>query len=370
MKQLVVLVMMLAGVIALSHAEEEFKCLDGAKEPAPHKPGNILRWCEITRAGRPLYHGSVWQWHRNGQLSDKEFYVNGHAEGEWPSWYDNGKPSSLGSFRNGSKTGLWKYWDHAGWLKSEVNYAESGNALVEYYASGQKRATGKTAASGKIGEWTYWAEDGTIKATCDFQTGLFKLPSSACQLIADDLNPKGFSRPIPVVSIESERTATLRVATQVFRLESPAGWVADSQAAKKEQIPLVFFERGGSWRGTGTSLYLVVRSRNGRSFDDVLKADTEGLQRRVAEYSESNAERGVLQNGKTSIAKTIQYKSVTQKDSPFAVVSPNITYETLTFVDVSEQTTLMFVLTAHSEPQLKASTPALMSLLGSLRVEN
>jgi hypothetical protein len=52
------------------------------------------------------------------------------------------------------------------------------------------------------------------------------------------------------------------------------------------------------------------------------------------------------------------------------VVSPNITYETLTFVDVSEQTVLMFVLTAHSEQQLKASTPALTSLLGSLRVEN
>ncbi|SPF40324.1 exported hypothetical protein [Syntrophobacter sp. SbD1] len=102
---------------------EEFKCPEGAKDSG-YKPGNIVRWCEIERDGRLLYHGPVWRWYRNGQMKGKENYIYGNAEGEWQGWFENGKMSSLGSFRGGNKTGLWKYWYTSGSIKTEATYNE------------------------------------------------------------------------------------------------------------------------------------------------------------------------------------------------------------------------------------------------------
>ena len=90
-----------------------FQCPTGAKDSG-FSSGKLERWCEILRDGRPVYHGPLWRWYENGQMEGKEYYLNGNAEGEWPSWYENGSRSSLGSWRAGSKIGLWRYWDQSG----------------------------------------------------------------------------------------------------------------------------------------------------------------------------------------------------------------------------------------------------------------
>jgi hypothetical protein len=303
-------------------------------------------------------------------MESKGVYVFGNAEGEWPSWHENGKPSSLGTFKNGSKMGLWKYWDAAGWLKTEVTYTETGNRWTEYYPTGKKKATGESLRSGKVGVWTYWDTSGKEKAKCDFGNGLFALPSKPCHIIANELEPKGFSQPIPIATTTPDSRAVITIASQAYQLAIPPGWVADTKAGKEEQAPLVLYPTGSSWRGTGPNIYFRVLYKSGRSFDSIVKNETDGFQQNVAEYTERATKRGKLQNGKPSLAKTITYKPLIQTDSPFSIVSDNTIHETISYLDASDQVVVMAVLACHSESQLKESTPALMALLTSFRAQS
>lgn len=370
MKRAALCVCLVIASISGAAYSDEFKCLEGAKDSGPWRPGNIVRWCEIWKDGRLLYHGSVWRWHRNGQMESKGVYVFGNAEGEWPSWHENGKPSSLGTFKNGSKMGLWKYWDAAGWLKTEVTYTETGNRWTEYYPTGKKKATGESLRSGKVGVWTYWDTSGKEKAKCDFGNGLFALPSKPCHIIANELEPKGFSQPIPIATTTPDSRAVITIASQAYQLAIPPGWVADTKAGKEEQAPLVLYPTGSSWRGTGPNIYFRVLYKSGRSFDSIVKNETDGFQQNVAEYTERATKRGKLQNGKPSLAKTITYKPLIQTDSPFSIVSDNTIHETISYLDASDQVVVMAVLACHSESQLKESTPALMALLTSFRAQS
>src|SRR5437868_2041467 len=143
----------------------EFKCPSGAHDSGRGpSPGVVLRWCDVERNGRPVYHGPVWRWYATGKLEGKEYYVNGDAAGVWPSYYKNGNMSSLGAFENGQKRGLWKYWDKAGRLTTTVSYSDEGNVRTDYYASGQKKSVGVFIQSGKIGKWTYWGQTGNERA--------------------------------------------------------------------------------------------------------------------------------------------------------------------------------------------------------------
>jgi hypothetical protein len=302
-------------------------------------------------------------------MESKEFYVYGNAEGEWPSWYENGKPSSLGTFKNGNKTGFWKYWDEAGWLKTEVTYTEAGNYRTEYYPTGKKKATGKSVRSGKIGAWTYWDGSGKEKAKCDFGSGLFVLPSKSCEIIANELDPEGFSQPIPVAITTPDAEAVITVASQTYHFAIPTGWVADTRAGEEEQAPLVFYPTGSSWRGTGPNMYIRVLYKGGASFDSMVKDESEDFQQNVAGYTEGATKRGNLQNGKPTLTKTVTYKPLVQTDSPFSIVSDNTIHETISYLDASDEVVVMAVLACHSESQLKESMSALTSLISSFHVQ-
>jgi|GEM_PF-1128123 len=350
---------------------EEFKCLEGAKDSGPQRPGDVLRWCEISKDGALLYHGSVWSWHRNGQMESRGFYIFGNADGEWPSWYENGKPSSLGRFKNGRKTGLWKYWDEDGSLKTEVTHLATGNLWTEYYPTGKKRATGKAAQSGKIGYWTYWDRNGKVKATCDFGDGLFTLSSNSCQVIADELEPKGFSQPIPIAMTTPESGAVIKIASQKYQFVVPQGWVADTEAGPRDQVPLVFYPQKGSWRdSTGPNIYIRALYKNGETFDSIVENETKTFEQNVDDFAGKKTKRWKLQNSKPIISKTIKYKPLIQTDSPFSIVADNSIHETINFIDASDRVVIMIVLACHSHSQLEKSTSALTSLSESLRVYN
>jgi antitoxin component YwqK of YwqJK toxin-antitoxin module len=370
MKPIVLLAILAIASMSYAASPDGFKCLDGAKDSGPYIPGNVVRWCEITKDGRLLYHGSVWRWYQNGQMEGKESYVYGNAEGEWPSWYENGKPSSLGTFKNGSKIGLWKYWDEAGWLKTEVTYTEIGNLWTQYYPTGKKKAAGKTVQSGKIGKWTYWDSNGREKARCDFGDGLFAISSKPCQIIADELEPKGFSQPIPVATSAPDSSAVIKVASQIYKFSVPHGWVADTKTGKEQEAPLFFYPVGGSWRGTGPNIYIRVLYKNGATFESIVKNESENFEQNVAEYTEKATNLDKQQNGTTTLTKTITYKPLIQTDSPFSIVSDNIIYETISFINTSDQLTFMTVLTCHSESQLKESTAALLKIVSSFHTQS
>jgi hypothetical protein len=346
---------------------DDFHCLEGARDPAPYKPGNVVRWCEIEKDGRPVYHGSVWRWYRSGQLAGKEFYVYGNAEGEWPSWYENGKPSSLGSFKGGNKVGLWRYWDEAGHLKTEVTYGSSGNDWTEYYPSGQKKAHGLFVETGKIGAWTYWATDGNQIARCDFGQGLLSLASPDCKTIAETLDPKGFSPPIPSAAISAPSRVTLTVGSEVFRLLAPLGWVADVAAGKEEQVPVVFYPTGGAWRGDGPNMYIRVLFRAGRSFSASVSEESASFADDVADYAENGSAAGKLANGRATVTKTISYKPLTETDSPFSIVGSNTISERISYLDASDNLALMVVLTRQDGKPLGNSLSALKTLVDSIR---
>lgn len=362
---------MLLAMTSVSYAAdaEAFRCLEGAQESSPYKPENIIRWCEMEKDGRPLYHGSVWRWHQNHQMESKEFYVHGDAEGEWSSWYENGKPASLGTFKNGRKTGPWKYWDADGWLKEEVTYIASGNLFAAYYPTGHKKSTGQTLLGGKIGLWTYWDADGKEKAQCDFGNGLFSLPSESCQTIAKELEPKGFSLPVPMITTTPDAKAVLSIASETYPFAIPPGWVADTKAGKDENVALALYPTGGSWRGTGPNIYIRVLYKKGASFHSAVEKELHVLEADIAAYTAKTTKRSKVHNGIETLSMTMSYQSLIQTDSIFSIVSKKTMHETINYLDVSKQVIIMVALAGHSKAQRKAATPALMSLLASFRAE-
>lgn len=353
----------------MAHADE-FKCPEGAKDSGS-VPDQIVRWCEVTKEGRLLYHGPVWRWHRNGQFMSKENYVFGAMDGEIPSWFENGKQSSLGSFQKGKRVGRWKFWDEEGRIKFDVTYTGSEAAKDEFYESGKKRASGTFTfnGGGKVGVWTYFDEDGAEKARCDFGEGLFALPKDkGCEIIAEELEPKGFNRPQAKATVASDGNPTVKVGPQVYSFATPAGWVADTKEGEEDKVPVVFFPKGTGWRKSGSDMYVRPIFKDGRTMKAVMDGEKEGFAGNVAEYKEAPLKAGKLKAGREFVAKTLSYKPVMQTDSPFSIVQDNTIREAVVYVDASPEVVLMAVLACDDEKKMKASLPSLMALTESFGV--
>lgn len=315
--------------------------------------------------GRPVYHGPVWRWYPSGKLDGKEYYVYGDAAGVWPSYYENGHMSSFGAWERGNKRGLWKYWDDEGRLATEVTYSDEENRRTDYYASGQKKAVGAFTRSGKVGKWTYWAGNGLEKAHCDFGRGVFSVSHGACQMIADELDPKGYSQPIPIGIKVDDGTLSVQVDSQIFKFASPKEWIADVNAGRQEDLPIVFYPKGKKWRSDGANMYVRVCFKTGRSFEQTIKDDKEEFEQDVADYKEQLGKNGRLAVGREYLLSSITYKPVVQTDSPFSIVASNRIHEQVAYLDGSDRVVLLLVLTADSNQQLQQSLPAFNTLLES-----
>lgn len=349
---------------------EEFKCPDGAKDSGA-VPHQIVRWCEIANLdGRLVYHGPVWRWHRNGQFQSKERYVYGNMEGEVPSWFENGTPSSLGSLKAGKRVGLWKFWDEQGRIQTEVTYVDGGASQVTFFPSGGKKASGTFHDGAKLGLWVYFNEDGSEKARCDFGAGLLALPKNkGCRIIADELEPIGFSRPAARGRVRADGTAVISVGPQSYTVTVPPGWTSDANAGLADRAPLVFFLKGGAWRQSGPNMYIRPLFKEGRSLKSIVDDERQGFASEVAQYKEGPFTAGNLGVKRGVVAKMITYKPVMQTDSPFSVVQDNTIHEAVGFLDVSPEVVLMIVLTANDEKQLKASLASLTVLIESIRFQ-
>ncbi len=340
----------------------EFKCPEGTQDSGV-RPGMIVRWCQDARL---LYHGPVWRWYRNGQIESRENYVHGSMEGEIPSWYENGTRSSLGSFKDGNKIGTWRYWDDSAHLITQVNYTPQRNALTTYYPSGRKRAVGAFIDGAKVGLWIYWSSDGAERARCDFANGLFALPDRSCRVIADSLEPVGFSQPLATAEVVSDK-ATVHIGTEAYELLAPAGWVADTGARfAEERIPLVLYLKGRAWRGQGPKIYFRVLFKDGRSFQKTVDDERLSFRESVAAYESLPLRDGQLLNGIRNVSTSISYQVTTPTDSPFEIVAHDTTFEVTTFLDVSSRVVFLGVLTSTNRTERESNTPVFTSLLNSV----
>lgn len=347
---------------------EEFACPPGATDSGPWRPGTILRWCETTPEGgrRPVYHGPVWRWYRSGQILAKEFYVRGAPHGDWRRWHENGTVAGTGRYDRGALVGGWATWDSTGAPAVEVEYGRGEAYRTDYYPSGQRKAAGRYVASGKVGAWTYWRPDGVVAARCDFGDGLFSLPSDDCRRIAEELQPTGYSRPVPVARLTGD-SVDLGVAELSYRFAVPRGWVADTAAGRGDRAPVVFYPRGRSWRDPGANMYVRVMFTDGASFQETVAAEVEGFRYDVAGYEELAEARGRLASGRATVTRTISYQPYVDVDAPFRLVGSGTVYEEVAYIDVSDRVALVAVLSCDSEPGLEASRPALDTLVRSLR---
>jgi hypothetical protein len=350
-------------------ATDDFRCLDGAPTPPPRKEGQPWRIC--VNPANELFHGSVWRWHKNGRIASKEFYVNGDAEGEFRTWYDNGKLSARGAFKNGAKVGLWKYWDEAGRIATEVTYAPAGNVYVHYYSSGARMAEGPVVQAQKVGKWVYWDAKGKEKAHCDFGNGLFRLPDDACRMIAEELPPKGFSRPVPAASLTPAGAARIDVGGESYEFATPQGWVMDLAAAKKDHLPLAMYPKGESWRGQAPNIYVRTLYKEGRDLGGVAEDELKSFRGDVLDFRELRTRMVKLRSPRPVVSRNISYRPpMNVEPASFVVGSATTYYETLAYVDASDDTVLMAVLACRSAKQLKQFRPALQELLESLRIPN
>ncbi len=365
MKRHILLILILLLALPAAVHADDFRCLEGATNPGPRQNNAFIRACVNPK--NDLYHGSVWRWYESGSLGAKEFYNNGAAEGEWSAWHENGKPYSRGSFKSGKKLGLWKYWDESGSLTTEVAYKPTGNIYVLYYPSGSRKATGLTLRGKKIGKWSYWDTKGQVKATCDFAKGLFALPDRPCQIIAEELAPKGYSRPIPSASLEPHGKAVLKIATESYLFQVPEGWQADVTAGLEDGVQLALYPQGGAWRGPTPNIYVRALFKDGRDFKTVVASESESFEQNVADYKEQRVKKGLTNSAHAVLAKTIKYTTLMQTDSPFAIVSSNTRHEMLAFLDASDQTVLLLVLTCKTQKEFKESRPAFSSLVASVQ---
>lgn len=332
---------------SIALAEQPFKCPAGSKDSG-YKPGNIVRWCEVMRDGRPIYHGPLLRWHRNGQLASREFYDHGNGTGKWEAWHESGKPSSAGRMEKGARIGLWKFWHDEGWLKTEIVYGPARYSWKEFFSDGKRHYAGEVIRGQKIGQWIEWNRDGSERRRCDFGDGRFRLESEACKGIAESLQPKGFSRPVPKVTFAAGRLA-LQVAAEKYQLEVPAGWRVEAEGVRRDGLAFALVRNGAQWRDHNPQFWARMLYREGRSFEQNSEIALTDIERNVDKFNGAAPTRFNSARGLAVVQRQFSYNTSFTTDSPFTVVNDQVQHESVAIIDLSPNVSLLLVLTSQTQ---------------------
>ena len=84
----------------------------------PIKDGKPIN--QYTEDGKKI--GYWEQYHTNGKIHRKGFYVNGEPDGIWEEYNFDGNLWRKGSYENGKKEGIWEYYQSNGNLDSKGSY--------------------------------------------------------------------------------------------------------------------------------------------------------------------------------------------------------------------------------------------------------
>ena len=89
-----------------------------------------------------IRNGKYKEYHENGQLKHKAFYINHKVDGSAKYWYKNGQLHKKHHYNKGLKSGTWKEYYESGKIKTIHHYNKDGRIhglFVSYYENGQKR---------------------------------------------------------------------------------------------------------------------------------------------------------------------------------------------------------------------------------------
>lgn len=349
-----------------AQAKEPFKCPAGAKDSG-YQPGNIVRWCEVTRDGRLLYHGPLLRWHRNDTLASREFYDNGSGTGNWEAWHENGKPSSKGRMEKGARIGLWKFWHEEGWLKTEIVYGPARYSWKEFFSDGKRHYAGDVIRGQKIGLWIEWNRDGSERRRCDFGEGLFRVESASCKGIAESLTPKGFSRPVPKVTVTGSQL-TLQVALEKYGVNIPNGWKVLTEEVRRDGLAFALVQGANTWRDKNPQIWARILYREGRTFEDNTEIAFSDIERNVDRFKGDKRVSGKTARGLQVVQQNLAYNTSYGTDSPFAIVTDQVQHESVAIIDLSPNVSLMLVLTSQTQTGRDSLKQLLDGLIGSMAV--
>lgn len=89
-----------------------------------------------------IKNGNYEEYHENGKLKHKAFYINDKVDGPSKYWYENGQLKSEHFYNKGIRIGTWKNYYASGKIEFVQPFNEEGNyngILVSYFENGQKR---------------------------------------------------------------------------------------------------------------------------------------------------------------------------------------------------------------------------------------
>ena len=75
-----------------------------------------------------------------------------------------------------------------------------------------------------------------------------------------------------------------------YALSAPSGWVLDNQAGRSQGLVAVFYPQGSSWSDSPVVMYSRIVKRDGRSLEEVIRADIDYMKEASPEIKESKKE--------------------------------------------------------------------------------
>jgi len=123
-----------------------------------------------------IKNGNHEEYHDNGKLKHRAFYINDKVDGASSYWHENGRLKSEYFYNKGVRTGTWKDYYPSGKLQFIQPFNDEGiqnGTLVSYYENGQKRNEQVIDNGENIDGISYktWFENGDKEAELTFRNG-------------------------------------------------------------------------------------------------------------------------------------------------------------------------------------------------------
>jgi antitoxin component YwqK of YwqJK toxin-antitoxin module len=124
-----------------------------------------------------IKNGDYEEYHENGVLKHKAFYINDKVDGSSKYWYKNGRLKSEHYYNKGLRMGTWKSYYESGKTEFIQPFNEVGNyngILVSYFENGQKKME-QVLENGRNEDgvsYKVWFENGDKDSELTYRNGL------------------------------------------------------------------------------------------------------------------------------------------------------------------------------------------------------
>lgn len=148
-----------------------------------------------------------------------------------------------------------------------------------------------------------------------------------------------------------------------FWVDTPRGWVVDSEIPKRQGLSPVFYPVGATWESADSVMYARLMSRSAdESFEAAVQRDVVVTEKKTA--SQPSAQwRGLVRREKSSSPRAIKGRSVVVNffnGQP----GPNA-YEIVAYVDAAAKSVVLLVLSAKTIMAFEEALPAFRELVSS-----